>query len=175
MLLSNSSNPERNPPSAEVVHRQLGDIASEVYSLCASLRERLPEHYGYFRRTGLFELGWERMQLAPVDGKLLRIGSEVTLFEAGMTISLNYREDRLKGISEVTITRNDQIIYWVLRNGETLHNRTLDRAMVRCEPNLVESLALATKVLAASKRCKEFYCDHPVGSLLADKNSRGPQ
>ncbi len=175
MLTSNSPNPERTPPSAELVHRQLSDIASEIASLCGALKEMLPEHYGYFRRTGLFELGWKRMQLAPVDGKLLRIGSEITLFEAGMTISLNYRADPLKDTSEITISRNDQIIYWVLRNGATLYNRTVDRAMVRCEPNLVESLSLATKVLAASRRCEEFYCHHPLGDSLANKNAKEPQ
>jgi hypothetical protein len=171
MNLASSHKPERQPDNVTVAHAQLTCISEEVMSLSDQLRTSLPDTYGYFRRTGLSQLGWEKMHLAPVDGKLLRIGTEITLFEAGMAITLNYRSDPSQDTSEITVTKNGQISYWVLRRGATLHNRTFDINGVVREPNLVDSLTLASEVLHAARRCKEFYCDHPMWKHHAEPNT----
>jgi hypothetical protein len=171
MNLATSHKPERQPDNLEVAHSQLTGMSEEVMSLCAQLKTSLPPTYGYFRRTSIFELGWDKVHLAPVDGKLLQIGTEVTLFLAGAAITLNYRSDSSQDTSEITITENRQISYWVLRRGRTLHNRTFDiNGLVR-EPNLVDTLTLANEVLQAAKRCKEFYCDHPIWTRQSEPNT----
>ena len=174
MNLTTSHKPERQPDNLEVAHSQWTGMSEEVMSLCAQLRTFLPPTYGYFRRTSIFELEWDKVYLAPVDGKLLQIGTEVTLLAAGAAITLNYRSDPSQDTSEITITKNRQVSYWVLRRGGALHNRTFDIGGLVRKPNLVDTFTLANEVLQAARRCKEFYCDHPIWTPNQSQTHKSP-